>query len=147
MQNAKASNTHFAAHFKLFAKMSPQTEEEEEFMSRVPYSNVVGSLMYAMVCTRLNIAHSVSVASHYMANPGKAHWQAVKWILRYLKGSIDIGLVFGRGTNRVIGHVIGFCDSDCASDLNHRRFLHGYIFTLGGSAISWRATLQSTITL
>ena len=47
-------------------------------MSRVPYSNIVGSLMYAMVCTRTDIAHAVSVVSRYMANLGKAHWHTVK---------------------------------------------------------------------
>ena len=76
----------------------------------MPYSNAVGSLIYAIVCTTPDIAHAMSVVSSYMANLGKAHWQAVKWILRYLKGSTDIGLVFGRGTNGVIGHVTGFCD-------------------------------------
>jgi len=48
---------------------------------------VVGSLMYAMVCTRPNIAQVVGVVNRYMSNPGKEHWRAVKWILRYLKGS------------------------------------------------------------
>ena len=100
-----------------------QTEEEEEFMSRVPCSNAVGSLMYAIVCTRPDIAHAVSVVSRYMANLRKAHWQTVKWILRYLKGSTSIGLVFGRGINGVIGHVTGFCDSDYVGDLDHRRSL------------------------
>ena len=60
--------------------------EEEEFMSRVPCYNVVESLMYAMVWIRPYIAHVVSVVSSYMANLGKAHWQVVKWFLRYLKG-------------------------------------------------------------
>jgi hypothetical protein len=55
-------------------------------MSRVPYSLAVGSLMYAMVCTRPTIAHVVGVVSRYMNNPGKEHWEAVKWILRYLRG-------------------------------------------------------------
>ena len=75
----------FVTYFKLSAKMSPQTEEEE-FMSRVPCYNVVESLMYAMVWIRPDIAHVVSVVSSYMANLGKAHWQVVKWFLRYLKG-------------------------------------------------------------
>ena len=116
-------------------------------MSRVPYSNAVGSLMYAMVCTRPDIAHAVSVVSCYMANPGKSRWQAVKWILRYLRGSTNLGLVFGKATNECNSHVIGYCGSDYASDLDRRRSLSGYIFTLGGSAISWRATLQSTVAL
>ena len=93
--------------------------------------------MYAMVCTRPDIAHAVSVVSCYMANPGKSRWQAVKWILRYLRGSTNLGLVFGKATNECNSHVIGYCGSDYASDLDRRRSLSGYIFTLGGSAISW----------
>ena len=57
-------------------------------MSNVPYSSTVGSLMYAMICTRPDLSHTVSVVSRYMHNPGKDHWEAVKWILRYVKGSI-----------------------------------------------------------
>jgi hypothetical protein len=64
-------------------------------MSRVPYSSVVGSLMYAMVCTRPDIAHAVGVVSRYMNNPGKEHWEAVKWILRYLRGTANHALCFG----------------------------------------------------
>jgi len=78
VHNAKAVSTPFLTNLKLYAKMSPQIEEAEEFMSRVPYSNAVGSLMYHMVCTRPDIAHAMSVFSHYMANPRKPHWQAVK---------------------------------------------------------------------
>jgi hypothetical protein len=57
-------------------------------MSRVPYSLAVGSLMYAMVCTRPDIAHAVGVVSMYMNNTGKEHWEAVKWILGYLRGTM-----------------------------------------------------------
>ena len=52
-------------------------------MSKVPYSSVVSSLMYAMVCTRLDIVHVVGVVSRYMNNPGKEHWKEVQWILRH----------------------------------------------------------------
>jgi len=55
-------------------------------MSKVPYASTIGSLMYAMVCTMLDIAHEVGVVSRYMNNPGKEHWMSVKWILRYLRG-------------------------------------------------------------
>jgi hypothetical protein len=64
-------------------------------MSRVPYSSAVGSLMYAMVCTRPDIAHAVGVVSRYMKNPGKEHWEAVKWIPRYLRGTTTHALCFG----------------------------------------------------
>jgi hypothetical protein len=78
--------------------MCPKTQEEIEYMSRVPYSSTVGSLMYAMVCTRPDIAHAVGVVSRYMKNPGKEHWEAVKWILRYLRGIATHALCFG-GSN------------------------------------------------
>ena len=63
-------------------------------MSKVPYASTIGSLMYAMVCTRPDIAHAVGVVSRFMSRPGKQHWEAVKWILRYLKGSLDTCLCF-----------------------------------------------------
>lgn len=73
-----------------------------------------------------DISQVVSVVSRYMSNPGKEHWQAVKWILRYLKGTADIGLVFDRfkGTP---SNVVGYVDSDYAGDLDKRRSLSGYV--------------------
>ncbi|ONK68535.1 uncharacterized protein A4U43_C05F12950 [Asparagus officinalis] len=73
MLDAKPVKTLLAAHFRLSADLSPQTEEEEQYMSCVPYASVVGSIMYAMVCTRPNISHTVSVVSRYMDKPGKVH--------------------------------------------------------------------------
>jgi hypothetical protein len=58
------------------------THEEEDDMSRVPYASAVGSLMYAMVCTRLDISHVVGVLSRYMSKPGKEHWTSVKRIFQ-----------------------------------------------------------------
>ena len=71
IQNAKPISTLLASHFKLTKKISPKTQEEIKYMSRVPYSSTVGSLMYAMVCTRPDIAHVVGVVSEYMNNLGK----------------------------------------------------------------------------
>jgi hypothetical protein len=56
-------------------------------MERIPYASVVGSLIYAMVCMRLDIAHAVGVVSRFLSNPGREHWNAVKWIIRYLRGT------------------------------------------------------------
>jgi hypothetical protein len=79
MQNSKPMSTPLSAHFKLSAVLTLQSEEEEQIMSHVPYSSVVGSIIYTMVCTRPNISQAVSVVSRYMANLGKLHWRAVKW--------------------------------------------------------------------
>lgn len=146
MGNCKAVSTPLAAHFKLSADCCPTTEEDIERMSHVPYASAVDSLMYAMVCTRPDLSYVVSVVSRYMHNPGKDHWEAVKWILRYVKGTAGKGLVFDRAKTTT-GNVVGFVDSDYAEDLDRRRSISGYIFTLCGGAISWKASLQSIASL
>ncbi|KAG8482658.1 hypothetical protein CXB51_023976 [Gossypium anomalum] len=143
MRSAKPVSTPLAAHFRLSSALSPQSDDEIEYMSHVPYSSAMGSLMYAMVCSRPDLSYAVSAVSRYMANPGKEHWKAVQWILRYLRGTTDVCLQFGRTEDGVIGYV----DADFAGDLDRRRSLTGYVFTIGGCAISWKATLQTTVAL
>jgi hypothetical protein len=94
MKNEKPVSTPLASHFKLTKEMCPKTQEEIEYISKVPYSSTVGSLMYAMVFTRPDIAHAVGVVRRYMNNPSKEHWEAVKWILRYLRGTATHALCF-----------------------------------------------------
>ena len=62
-------------------------------MEKVPYASLVGSLIYVILCTRPDISYAVGMVSRYQSNPGKAHWKAVKRILRYLKGTMDIDFV------------------------------------------------------
>jgi hypothetical protein len=143
MQNAKPVSTPLASHFKLTKEMCPKTQEEIEYMSRVPYSSAVGSLMYAMVCTRPDIAHAVGVVSRYMNNPGKEHWEAVKWILRYLRGTTTHALCFGGSDTFLQGYV----DSDMAGDKDSRRSTTGYVFTIGGTTVSWISKLQKVVAL
>ncbi|KAG8472381.1 hypothetical protein CXB51_035329 [Gossypium anomalum] len=143
MRSAKPVSTPLAAHFRLSSALSPQSDDEIEYMSHVPYSSAVGSLMYAMVCSRPDLSYAVSAVSRYMVNLGKEHWKTVQWILRYLRGTTDVCLQFGRTEDGVIGYV----DADFAGDLDRRRSLTGYVFTIGGCAISWKATLQTTVAL
>ena len=63
-------------------------------MESVPYSSIVGSIMYTMICTRPDLAHAISVTSRYMSDPGKEHWNALEWILRYLRNSSNCGILF-----------------------------------------------------
>ncbi|GKB35118.1 hypothetical protein Tco_0880060 [Tanacetum coccineum] len=74
---------------------------ERAYMEKVPYANVVGSLMYAMICTRPDISHVVGMVSRFMHNPGKGHWQAVKWILRYIHNTVDVGAEYMAMTETV----------------------------------------------
>ena len=94
MDKSKPISTPTSVSCKLSLPMSPQTEEELAYMSRVPYANAVGCLMYAIVCTRPDIADAVSDVSRFMARPGREHWQRVKRIFCYLRGTNDIGLVY-----------------------------------------------------
>ena len=112
-QDSKPVNVPIPVGVKLSAEQCPKTQEEEEDMSRVPYASVVDSLMYAMVCTRPDIAHAVGVLSRFMSNPGKEHWTAVKRVFRYLRGTSDYGLCYqGRpGLERMLD-IHGFVDAD-----------------------------------
>ena len=139
-EKTKPVSTPLAPHFKLSALQCPKTEEEREYMSKVPYSNAVGSLMYAMVCTRPDISHAVGIVSRYMHNPRKEHWQVVKWILRYIQKTLDVGLIFEKD-DMVGQHVVGYCDSDYAGDLDKHRSTTGYVFTLAKAPVSWKSTL------
>ena len=144
--DTKPVSTPLAPHLKLSSQLSPTTDEEREYMAKVPYANAVGSLMYAMVCTRPDISHVVSIVSRYMHDPGKGHWQAVKWILRYLQNAMDVGLTFEQ--DKSLGKcIVGYCDSDYAGDLDKRRSTTGYLFTLTKAPVSWKSTLQSTVAL
>jgi len=101
-------------HLKFSKRQSSQTEEEENHMSKVSYASAVGSLMYAMVCTRSDIAHAVGVVSRFLSNPGKKHWEGVKWILRYLNGTSKMHLFFKRSNITLQG----FSDADLGGDLD-----------------------------
>ena len=69
-----------------------KTKVEKVEMNKIMYASVVGSLMYAMVCTTVDIGYAVGVISRFMSNPGKEHWAEVKWILRYLKATSSMCL-------------------------------------------------------
>jgi hypothetical protein len=113
MQECKHINIPIPVGVKLSVDQCPKTHEEEEDMSCVPYASVVGSLMYAMVFTRPDIAHAVGVLSMYMSKPGKEHLTTVKRVFRYLRGTTSYGLCYkGRpGLDRVVD-IHGFVDAD-----------------------------------
>ena len=81
----------------LSLEQCPTTDDEKQKMSNVPYASTVGSLMYVMLCTRPDICFAVGLVSRYQSNPGTAHWQAVKKIMRYLRGTTDLVLCYQVG--------------------------------------------------
>ncbi|XP_071928176.1 secreted RxLR effector protein 161-like [Coffea arabica] len=95
-------------------------------MDRIPYASAMGSLMYAMMCTRPDICYAVGIASRYRSNPGSAHWRAVKRMLRYLRG---------------------YTDADWSGDLDEWKSTSGYVFLLNNGVISWSSKKQTCIAL
>ena len=124
---------------KLSVNDSPKTPDEIEEMKRVPYASVFGSLMYAMVSTRPDIAQVVGVLSHFMVNLGKSHGDAMKRVLQYLKGTSQYTLCYqgnSVGSNKSVS-IQGYVDVNWAEDIDRRRSTSGYVFMANGGAISW----------
>ncbi|WKA01364.1 hypothetical protein VitviT2T_019647 [Vitis vinifera] len=109
-------------------------------MTTIPYSSMVGSLMYAQVCTRPDIAFVVGILGKYLSNPGSQHWKATKKVLRYLQGTKDLMLTYRR-TN--ILDVVGFCDADLAGCIDDKKSTTGYIFMMPGRVVSWKSVKQT----
>jgi ribonuclease HI len=110
-------------------------------MQRYPYREAVGALLYLAMCTRPDIAQAVGAVARYMSTPSTKHWSAVKMIVRYIKGTAKMGLLFGRGKSGMLG----YCDADYAGDVDTRRSNTGYVFVLNGAAVSYSSQLQPTV--
>lgn len=139
MGDSRPVNMPIAAHFKFTAAYFPKSKDEISEMSRVPYSEIVGSIMYLMLCTRPDLAHSISLMSRFMSNPGRLHWEGLKWVLRYIKGTLDHCLIYKYVSDEI--ELIGYTDSDYAGDLIKRKSTSAYYFTLNGCCISWKSQL------
>jgi len=143
--DTKFVSTPLAPHLKLKVTMSSTITEERECMTHVLYANIVGSLIYAMVCTKSDLSQIVSMINRYMHDPGKGHWEQVKWVLRCAKGTIDVSLVFEKDSTSKY-ECIGYVDSDYARDLDKCRSTTGCVYIIS-STVSWRSILQSTVAL
>lgn len=144
MQNCNVVTTPIDINVKLNKDMSPKCNDEINEMRDVPYQEAVGSLLYAAQGTRPDIAFAVNVASRYNNNPGKQHWNAVKRIFSYLKGTSDFKLRYVSSKN---SKMIGFSDADWASDTDERKSTTGYVFMKSGGAITWGCRKQQTVAL
>ena len=112
MEEGQALSAPLPSYVKLSLGDCPKSDGKKVEMAKVPYSSAVGSLMYAMICTRLDIAYAVGVVSRYMSNPSKKHWEAVKGIMWYLNGTRKMCICFGsKGAC-----VEGYTDADYARD-------------------------------
>jgi hypothetical protein len=143
MEDCKPIGTPLDVNSKLLKLTEEEFEEIQGEMQSILYKATVGSLMYAMVGTRIDLAFPVSMVSQFMSKAGPSHWMAVKRIMRYLKGTLDLKLCLG-GKDISLR---GFCDADWGGDTNERRSTTGYAFFVGVGAISWNCKRQPTIAL
>ena len=114
---------------KLSSADSPSTAEDRAFMAKVPYLSAVGSLMYLATCTRPDIAYAVSLLARFNSNPGKAHWQAVKHLFRYLKGTLDLRLTYGPSKEDEL--FVTYSDADYAGNEDTLRSTGTYVLKFG----------------
>jgi hypothetical protein len=120
----------------------PASVDDREKMSNIPYASAIGSIMYAMLCTRPDVAHALSLTSRYQSDPGVEHWTAVKNILKYLNRTKDMFLVYGGDEELAVK---GYVDASFNTDIDDSKSQSGYVFILNGAAVSWRSSKQSVI--
>ncbi|XP_031262785.1 secreted RxLR effector protein 161-like [Pistacia vera] len=145
MSRSKLVSMPLASHFMLNKAQCPKTDAELIKMESVPYANAIGSVMYAMISTRLDFSFAISMLSRFMSNPGAEHWTTLKWVIKYINNTLWVGLEYGKkGTSL---DLVGFVDSDFAVDKNTRKSTTSYYFTLRGNYISWKSQLQPIVAL
>jgi len=120
----------------------PKNQLESDEMKDIPYASTVGSLMYAQVCTRPDLAIATGMFGRYQKNPEKVHWVGVKKALHYCQGTKDLMLTYKRSDNL---KVVGYTDANFAGCVDSRKSTSRYIYTLIGGAISWKRSKQSLV--
>ena len=143
LNRAKLVSIPMESGLKLSIKQCPHMPEEIERMKRVPYKEGIGSLLYAALATRPDIAFASSILGQFAQNPGRIHWEALKRIMRYLKGTSELELVLG---GKPGGGLSAYSDADFASQ-EHRHSISGYAVLIDGGAVSWSSKKQSVIAL
>jgi hypothetical protein len=120
----------------------PRDDGEEILGQEYPYLSAIGALMYLANSTRLDIAFAVNLLARYSAAPTKRHWAGVKNVFRYLNGTRDLGLFYGRNQNISL---IGYTDAGYLSDPHNARSQTGFVYLQCGTAISWKSSKQPLV--
>ncbi|KAK3894704.1 hypothetical protein Pcinc_001550 [Petrolisthes cinctipes] len=118
--------------------------DECTIFDKEQYQSAVGSLLYLSVKTRPDIAYAVNSVTRYSTKPTSQHWKAVKRIMRYLKGTRDLGILYNYNGST---DFVGYSDADWAGDIKDRKSTSGYCFHLGGGPVSWSSKKQSCVAL
>ena len=144
MTQCKRKKNPMEANTVLTSEDCPQTPAEQMEMSKYPYREGIGCVMYAMVGTRPDIAFTVGSLSRFVSNPGLAHWKAFRRLLRYLKETVNEGIMFYRDSDSRLN---AYVDADWAGDVDERKSTTGLICKFGTSPIYWKSKKQACVTL
>ncbi|GAA6014203.1 hypothetical protein JCM8202_005183 [Rhodotorula sphaerocarpa] len=126
----------------LVADLMPRKEDEPR--SNEQYRELLGALLYLAICTRPDISYAVAVCSRFAGDPAPRHWTQLKRVARYAIATKSNGIVYQPSGNREIA---GFTDADHAGDVNTRRSVSGWVFTLAGAAIDWQSKRQPVVSI
>nr|AAV85747.1 Integrase core domain, putative [Oryza sativa Japonica Group]AAX92956.1 retrotransposon protein, putative, Ty1-copia sub-class [Oryza sativa Japonica Group]ABA92827.2 retrotransposon protein, putative, Ty1-copia subclass [Oryza sativa Japonica Group] len=142
MQDSKKGFLPMSHGINLGKNQCPQTTDERNKMSVIPYASAIGSIMYAMLCTRPDVSYALSATSRYQSDPGESHWIAVKNILKYLRRTKDMFLAYGGQEELVVN---GYTDASFQIDKDDFRSQSGFVFCLNGGAVSWKSSKQDIV--
>lgn len=143
LQNARPTSSPLNPNQKFGKEFCPTEPEEIAEMKKVPFRELIGLLMYITNNSRPDIAYAVNMLAQVASNPGQVHWEAGKHIVRYLKGTRDHRLTFGSSAEGLVG----YSDASHGSEDLGWKSMSGYVFTIGGAAVSWSAKKQPIIAL
>lgn len=135
MDNAKPENSPVSEY--------GGSKDDKTLSSEVPFREAIGSLMYASVATRIDIAYAVGKAARAVAEPTEKDWHSVKRVFKYLAGQVSLGISYSRRNNKGL---VAYCDSDFAGDEKTSKSTTGSIIMFGGGPIHWRSNRQKMVT-
>ena len=143
MDNSKRGYIPMQERLDLNKTQGASTPGEVKRMQNVPYASAVGSIMYAVRCTRHNVAFAQNITSRFQLNPGEPHWTAVKNILKYLRNTKDMFLVYG-GNPKAELRVTCYCEAEFETDRDDTKYQTRYVIVLNGGAVDWKSSKQNT---
>lgn len=141
MSDCKEISTPLNVSMKL-CKLGSAVSNTTEDKTKGPYLEAVGSIIYAMIATRPDLAFAVGLVSRYMSDPKESHWSAVKHILRYMKGTINYAICYDGNS---LDPIVGYTDSDWGNDLDDAKSTSGFCFILCNGVVSWYSKKQNTV--
>ncbi|MGH9652091.1 MAG: reverse transcriptase domain-containing protein [Bryobacteraceae bacterium] len=136
------------AEAKADQKTDQEVDQKVDHKEIRKYQALIGGLLYLVTGTRPDLAFAVQKLAQYASKPNESCWDAVKRVLRYVRGTTDFGITYtGSGGQHQPAPLSGYCDADWAEDRRDRRSVSGYVFKLVGGAISWKSQKQRTVAL